>query len=285
MTASTVRLGAVCFGVFAFVFLADFMFASHRFTSRAVLSPHAAVSAFVDQQRPDAGGFAKRVLKADAEQQQQRPLDPSLHGDYRRAKMDDYTSKRTAQCDEGGGWQSVDMPRSGIFATSLYGNRTVKPESGYPEEERYVGLQVCETFDDASEESGWKIYRIGPMVGMGGSDWHQVWLHPIPHPEQAKFITGKVTGPVDERGNFLGHPPIYSHHVHVEVNGVQVRQTAMTTLDSLSLSSLSRLSPRDVNLLGVSRMKQRNDWKMKKKKPDSFVSLLCCFLHLPTALH
>ncbi len=142
-------------------------------------------------------------------------------GRHRRAKMDGYLAQRAAQCDEGaGGWHSVDMTRQGIFNTYLYGDRTVKPESGYPDLELYVGMQVCETFDDASEESGWYIYRFGPMVGTGGSDWHQVWLTPLPTPARARFITGKMAAPVDARGAILGHPPIYAHHVHVEFNGV-----------------------------------------------------------------
>ncbi len=206
--------------MFAAVFLADFLFTSQRFTSRAVVSPRAGATSFVQQHRQDPPAFAKRLLKAE---EAEGPLDPSRHGEYRRAKMDDYKSKRTEQCDEGGGWQSVDMLRSGIFATSLYGDRHTKPQLSIldPDEERYVSLQVCETYDDASEESGWKIFRVGPFVGTGGGDWHQVWLHPIPHPERARFITGKMAAPVDARGNFLGHPPIYSHHVHVETNGVQ----------------------------------------------------------------
>ena len=159
--------------------------------------------------------FVKRELK-EAE------VPRSMHGEHRRQKMDKYLRQRTEQCDEGRGWQSVDMARNGMFNTYLFGDRFVKPEHGYPSQEMYVGFSTCGVEEEGSNgESGWQIYRFGPFVGVGGSDWHQVWIHPLPPPEKAKFITGKMAAPVDEHGTILGHPPIYSHHVHIELNGVQ----------------------------------------------------------------
>ena len=161
--------------------------------------------------------FVKRELK-EAE------VPRSMHGEHRRQKMDKYLRQRTEQCDEGRGWQSVDMARNGMFNTYLFGDRFVKPELGYidPDDERYVSFSTCGVEEEGSNgESGWQIYRFGPFVGVGGSDWHQVWIHPLPPPEKAKFITGKMAAPVDEHGTILGHPPIYSHHVHIELNGVQ----------------------------------------------------------------
>ena len=160
--------------------------------------------------------FVKRELK-EAE------VPRSMHGEHRRQKMDKYLRQRTEQCDEGRGWQSVDMARNGMFNTYLFGDRFVKPELGYidPDDERYVSFSTCGVEEEGSNgESGWQIYRFGPFVGVGGSDWHQVWIHPLPPPEKAKFITGKMAAPVDEHGTILGHPPIYSHHVHIEFNGV-----------------------------------------------------------------
>ena len=160
--------------------------------------------------------FVKRELK-EAE------VPRSMHGEHRRQKMDKYLRQRTEQCDEGRGWQSVDMARNGMFNTYLFGDRFVKPELGYidPDDERYVSFNTCGVEEEGSNgESGWQIYRFGPFVGVGGSDWHQIWIHPLPPPEKAKFITGKMAAPVDEHGTILGHPPIYSHHVHIEFNGV-----------------------------------------------------------------
>ena len=160
--------------------------------------------------------FVKRELK-EAE------VPRSMHGEHRRQKMDKYLRQRTEQCDEGRGWQSVDMARNGMFNTYLFGDRFVKPELGYidPDDERYVSFSTCGVEEEGSNgESGWQIYRFGPFVGVGGSDWHQIWIHPLPPPEKAKFITGKMAAPVDEHGTILGHPPIYSHHVHIEFNGV-----------------------------------------------------------------
>ncbi|UPR03925.1 hypothetical protein HOP50_14g72560 [Chloropicon primus] len=146
-------------------------------------------------------------------------------GDYRRGKMSDYVRKRTRQCDEAGGWESIDMAREGIFNTYLFGDKSFVPNhNDYPKEERYVSMRTCEVVDDGEGReaggTGWQIYRFGPFVGMGGSDWHQVWVHPLPAPRRAKFITGKLAAPVDEAGRVLGHPPLYSHHVHIEYNGV-----------------------------------------------------------------
>ena len=158
--------------------------------------------------------FVKRELK-EAE------VPRSMHGEHRRQKMDKYLRQRTEQCDERRGWQSVDMARNGMFNTYLFGDRFVKPEHGYPSQEMYVGFSTCGVEEEGSNgESGWQIYRFGPFVGVGGSDWHQIWIHPLPPPEKAKFITGKMAAPVDEHGTILGHPPIYSHHVHIEFNGV-----------------------------------------------------------------
>ena len=163
--------------------------------------------------------FVKRELKASSDNTK---VPRSMHGEHRRQKMDKYLRQRTEQCDEGRGWQSVDMARNGMFNTYLFGDRFVKPEHGYPSQEMYVGFSTCGVEEEGSNgESGWQIYRFGPFVGVGGSDWHQVWIHPLPPPEKAKFITGKMAAPVDEHGTILGHPPIYSHHVHIELNGVQ----------------------------------------------------------------
>ena len=163
--------------------------------------------------------FVKRELKASSDNTK---VPRSMHGEHRRQKMDKYLRQRTEQCDEGRGWQSVDMARNGMFNTYLFGDRFVKPEHGYPSQEMYVGFSTCGVEEEGSNgESGWQIYRFGPFVGVGGSDWHQVWIHPLPSPEKAKFITGKMAAPVDEHGTILGHPPIYSHHVHIELNGVQ----------------------------------------------------------------
>ena len=92
--------------------------------------------------------------------------------------MDKYQSQRSLQCDENGGWRSVDMAREGLFNTYLFGDRFVVPNhNDYPEEERYVSMRSCEVYDDETDkESGWQIYRFGPFVGVGGSDWHQVWV-------------------------------------------------------------------------------------------------------------
>ena len=75
--------------------------------------------------------FVKRELK-EAE------VPRSMHGEHRRQKMDKYLRQRTEQCDEGRGWQSVDMARNGMFNTYLFGDRFVKPEHGYPSQEMYV---------------------------------------------------------------------------------------------------------------------------------------------------
>ncbi|QDZ24721.1 hypothetical protein A3770_14p72390 [Chloropicon primus] len=146
-------------------------------------------------------------------------------GAHRRGKMSDYVRKRTAQCDEAGGWRSVDAAREGVLSTYLFGDRFVKPTKVLdPKEERYLSIRACEVVDDGEgrEEggTGWQIYRFGPFVGVGGTDWHQVWVRPLPVPRRAKFITGKVSAPVDETGRVLGHPPVYSHHVHIAYNGV-----------------------------------------------------------------
>ena len=105
------------------------------------------------------------------------PTSSSL-GEYRRGKMDKYLSHRTRQCDENDGWTSVDTAREGILTTYLFGDRKVKPtEQLDPDDERLLSMRSCEVFDDETDkESGWQIYRFGPFVGVGGSDWHQVWV-------------------------------------------------------------------------------------------------------------
>uniref|UniRef100_A0A7S2Z7S4 Uncharacterized protein n=1 Tax=Chloropicon laureae TaxID=464258 RepID=A0A7S2Z7S4_9CHLO len=141
-------------------------------------------------------------------------------GAVRERKLASYLSLRTAQCDEaanGEGWVSVDMTREGRLNTYLYGNHT---STRGAREERYLTMTRC-NIEEAGGQSGWDVYRLGPFVGSGGYDWHQAFVHPLPRPPKAKFITGKLTAPVSQSGEILGYPPIYPHHVHMKVNGVE----------------------------------------------------------------
>jgi hypothetical protein len=170
----------------------------------------------------DENDIVKRSLQESSQKKKEEEEEEgglTAHGKHRQAKMDSYLSLREQQCDGGKQWQSIDMARNGMFNTYLFGDRFVKPESGYPDEERYVGMTSC-SMEEEGGETGWQVYRLGPFVGVGGSDWHQVWVHPLPPPEKAKFITGKMAAPVDEHGTILGHPPLYSHHTHVDFSGV-----------------------------------------------------------------
>ncbi|QDZ24722.1 hypothetical protein HOP50_14g72580 [Chloropicon primus] len=138
-------------------------------------------------------------------------------GDYRRRKLDGYVALRREQCDEAGGWVSIDMARENLLNSYLYGNHS----ASYAHEERHLSMMTCGT-EEAGGESGWQIYRLGPYVGTGGYDWHQTYVHPLPNmSSKAKFLTGKLCGPVSMTGEFLGYPPIYSHHVHTKVNGLE----------------------------------------------------------------
>lgn len=135
---------------------------------------------------------------------------------YREAKLDSYLSLRTQQCDNDKKWVNLDMAKSGLLNSYLYGEHTAVG----PSEERYLSMITCD-IEEEGGESGWQVYRLGPFVGSGGWDTHQVYVHPLPKPSKAKFITGKLTAPVTMDGEVIGYPPIYSHHVHTKVNGVE----------------------------------------------------------------
>ena len=75
-------------------------------------------------------------------------------------------------------------------------------------------MRRCGLRDAEADESSWMIHHLGPFVGVGGGDWHQVWVHPLPLPSNVNFITGKlgVRGwpPAGSSSNLL---PPRSHQV------------------------------------------------------------------------
>jgi len=135
---------------------------------------------------------------------------------YRQHKLDAYMSLRGAQCDETKRWISMDMAREGMINGYLYGNHS----AAGAREERYLSMTTC-AIEAKDGKSGWQVYRVGPFVGSGGYDWHQAFVHPLPKPPKAKFLTGKLAAPVTISGDIIGYPPIYSHHVHTKVNGIE----------------------------------------------------------------
>jgi len=131
--------------------------------------------------------------------------------------MEDYKRYRRDQCDLGRRWMTLDLERENVSAKYFYEDSMFFPEVY---QKRAIGVQTCEveTSEDGSE--GWLIHRIGPMVGTGGYDRHDVHVTPLPHPKKAKFITGKVAAPVYEDGEIAGYPPLHTHHIMVGFDGV-----------------------------------------------------------------
>ena len=88
---------------------------------------------------------------------------------------------------------------------------------------RYLraGLQVCQV-DAADGSGGWVFTRVGPLVGTGGYDWHEVILDNMPrHTENVSFVTAKMFAPVTENGTILGYPPVHAHHVHMILDSIR----------------------------------------------------------------
>lgn len=66
-------------------------------------------------------------------------------------------------------------------------------------------------------ETFWTFYRMGPMAGYGGYDWHQVqWdlLGPTRDGEMWE-VDAWYVGATDDQGATLGFPPVHVHHAHV----------------------------------------------------------------------
>ena len=139
--------------------------------------------------------------------------------EVREQKMEQYKEERNLQCDERGGWKTIGLRRRGserIYAKYEYADSMFAPEKV---EGRELIIEVCDVEGDG--QSGWKIYRMGPMVGIGGYDRHEITVLNLPHPSKAKFLTGKMMAPVYKNGEIAGFPPLHSHHNMVGVSGVK----------------------------------------------------------------
>ena len=138
----------------------------------------------------------------------------------REKKLDEYKAQRKAQCDDQGKWTSFPV-RDGCGDGNVCGTYDYADSQFDPtiEAERDIVLRTCEVEDEGGE-SGWIIYRIGPMVGIGGYDKHEVTVMNLPHPRKAKFVTGKVMAPVYENGELAGFPPLHAHHMMASFSGI-----------------------------------------------------------------
>ena len=138
----------------------------------------------------------------------------------REKKLDEYKAQRKAQCDDQGKWTSFPV-RDGCGDGNVCGTYDYADSQFDPtiEAERDIVLRTCEVEDEGGE-SGWVIYRIGPMVGIGGYDKHDVSIDRLPFPSKAKFITGKLMAPVYENGELAGFPPLHSHHIMSAFSGM-----------------------------------------------------------------
>ncbi len=69
------------------------------------------------------------------------------------------------------------------------------------------------------------VAGVGPFLGTGGYDWHDVFVDRMPKNPKAKFITAKMFAPVGRDGEILSYPPVHAHHVHYSLDHVQVSET------------------------------------------------------------
>ncbi|QDZ24797.1 hypothetical protein HOP50_14g73370 [Chloropicon primus] len=132
----------------------------------------------------------------------------------RERKLEEYTRNRNSQCDDQGKWYSVTLPL--MSYTYTWSQFETDPEESQPKE---IGLQACEV-DAEDGQSGWLVYRFGPMIGVGGYDKHEVLIGDLPPPKKAKYITGKMAAPVYPNGEVAGFPPVHTHHNMLGLSGV-----------------------------------------------------------------
>ncbi|QDZ23632.1 hypothetical protein HOP50_11g61720 [Chloropicon primus] len=149
---------------------------------------------------------------------EQAPFRTTTPGAARERKMEAYVSGRNEQCDGQGKWTTLDMKKEGIYVDYLYEPNMFAEMEG--REKRALSLQTCEVETSENGSEGWLIHRIGPLIGVGGYDRHEVNIKPLPHPNKAKFITGKMMAPVLENGDIAGFPPIHTHHIMASFSGV-----------------------------------------------------------------
>lgn len=69
-------------------------------------------------------------------------------------------------------------------------------------------------------QSGWKIWRIGPLQGYGGSDWSFVKYTNLLVPQRKVHLVAASVMTVDSNGHVIGYPPVHNHHSHIYVQGV-----------------------------------------------------------------
>ena len=164
------------------------------------------------------------LLSVAARDGSQTRIRPEQKKNAREHKLDEYMKQRKGYCDEQGKWTTLTFDEN----ESEYKNKKVIAYSEYADsqfdptltEERPVVMQTCE-IEDEDGESGWIIHRIGPMVGIGGYDRHEITVLNLPHPHKAKFFTGKMMAPVYKNGELAGFPPLHSHHVMLGFSGVK----------------------------------------------------------------
>ena len=149
----------------------------------------------------------------------------------REKKVEEYKSQRKTQCDDQGRWVSFafgidddvedDVDVDGRYDEKLYVSYEYADSMFEPsiEAERHIRLQTCEV-EDEDGESGWIIHRVGPMVGIGGYDRHEVSIVNLPQPQKAKFLTGKFMAPVYQNGELAGFPPLHAHHMMASFSGI-----------------------------------------------------------------
>ena len=133
------------------------------------------------------------LLSVAARDGSQTRIRPEQKKNAREHKLDEYMKQRKGYCDEQGKWTTLTFDENG---ESEYKNKQVWAYSEYADsqfdptltEERTVVMQTCE-IEDEDGESGWIIHRIGPMVGIGGYDRHEITVINLPHPHKAKFFT------------------------------------------------------------------------------------------------
>jgi len=83
-----------------------------------------------------------------------------------------------------------------------------------------IKLSECDIPTD--DGGAYAIQRVGPLVSTGNYDywqfgWQDVWRMSRAlkrYPEGVMF-TSSFSGPVDQTGKVLGHPPIHIHHIHI----------------------------------------------------------------------
>ena len=80
-----------------------------------------------------------------------------------------------------------------------------------PDVDTSRGAIEC-TFEDFPSRHRWRALRVGPFVGGGNTDWHEVMVTDNITRNRPVWVTGVYYAPVDGRGRAIPSPPLQIHH-------------------------------------------------------------------------